>query len=78
MDSRRSCLSNFFINIRLDDEDYIERTALDSTLHLAGIQIALESLKTLENSDSFNSLPGIDRPPEALFFLSYGQVSNND
>lgn len=74
MESRRSCLSSFFVNIRLDDEQYVDRTSLDTTLHAAGIQIALEALRTLEFADSFQSLPGIDRPPEALFFLAYGQV----
>jgi hypothetical protein len=73
MNSRRSCLSSFFTNIRLDDEPYIKRTSLDTTIHLAGIQIALEALRTHELSDSFQSLPGIDYSPDAIFFLAYGQ-----
>ncbi|ODM93644.1 Endothelin-converting enzyme 1 [Orchesella cincta] len=74
IDQRRTCLVSFFVNIRLDDADYIERTSLDSTMHLAGIQIALDALVNHDLGTIFLGLPALENlPPNALFFLSYVQ-----
>lgn len=74
IDQRRTCLVSFFDNIRLDDRDYIERTSLETTIHLAGMQLALYALENHELVDTFLGLPALENlPPNALFFLSYVQ-----
>ncbi|CAL8074169.1 unnamed protein product [Orchesella dallaii] len=74
IDQKRTCLVSFFVNIRLDDTDYIERTSLDTTMHLAGIQIALDALLNHDLGTIFLGLPALENfPPNALFFLSYIQ-----
>lgn len=75
INQRRTCLVSFFVNIRLDNRDYIERTSLDTTIHLAGMQVALDALVNHELTDTFLGLPGLENlPPGALFFLSYVEV----
>ena len=70
--TKRSCLFSFFTDIRLDDAPYIEATSLDSTIHLAAIQIALDALQA---SGDQEALPSLDElSPSAVFFLAYGQV----
>jgi predicted metalloendopeptidase len=74
INSRRKCLSSFFTNIRLDDEPYIERTSLDSTMHLAGIQIALGAISNHPLYGEFLALPDLNQySPTAQFFIAYGQ-----
>lgn len=67
------CLSSFFTSIRLDDAPYIERTSLDSLLHLGGIQVALDAFQSLDLT--FPSLPSLQEfNSNAIFFIAYGQV----
>lgn len=74
IDQRRTCLVSFFVNIKLDDKEYVERTSLDTTIHLAGIQVALEALENHDLASTFLGLPALENlPPNALFFLSYVQ-----
>jgi predicted metalloendopeptidase len=69
IEQKRSCLASFFTKIHLDDEAYIQRTSLDTTLHLAGIEIALGAMG---NSIS-TELPSLPYGRNEIFFLAYGQ-----
>lgn len=71
---RQTCLVSYFDNIKLDDRDYLNRTSLDTTIHLAGLQVALNALENHELVDTFLGLPSLENlPPNTLFFLSYVQ-----
>ncbi len=73
MESKRVCLSSFFTQIRLDDEPYIVKTSLHTTLHLAGIQIAFDALKSLDLP--FSPLPSLQAyGRNGIFFIAYAQV----
>ena len=74
VEAKRRCLASFFTQIKLDDELYIERTSLDSTIHLGGIQLAFDTLKERASQDLLAYLPSLQKlNPLAVFFVSYVQ-----